>query len=66
MGPPSVPPYWFSVQGGGSVSPAALSRLLSAFHSSRCVKKKPLPWKALVPLLVTTLITDRRPVRTRP
>ena len=40
------------------MSPAALSRLLSEFHSSRLRYQNPEPWKALVPLLVTTFITE--------
>jgi hypothetical protein len=57
-GPPRVAPNWFSFRSGASSSPAFSSRLLREFHSFWLRYQNADPWKALVPLFVTTFITE--------
>ena len=53
-----MPPNWFVSRKGASVRPAASSRLLREFQPSRLANQEAEPWKALVPLLVTTFMTE--------
>src|SRR6185295_11353395 len=58
MGPPIVPPYWFSLRRGASLKPAALSTLLRALTTLLLLNSKAEPWKRFPPDFVRMLTTE--------
>ena len=55
IGPPTEPPYWFMCS-GAIFAPERFEKKLLAFNALLRRNSKALPWKLLVPDLVTVVI----------